>query len=193
MSFGEVRVVGGLDGEEACVPGASPLEERMSQQRLVIGILRVLANAALIAGLMLWLGLCVYGLTAVFQGEGAYSGSRVMLIVAGDICYAVTIVAICISLGLLWQRGRASRLVCALLITVALGQAAVLAYATYLAHIVRSGQTWMNSLWRRLLSDLGLAQLFAYHDWVAILGFATAIAIVATATVILLGAKRARP
>jgi len=74
-------------------------------------------------------------------------------------------VATAASFWLLWGRQACRGDRPAVLLVVA-AQLRVLVDALSLAPLVRSGEAWNVPPWRRLLSDLGVVDLFAYHGWV---------------------------
>ena len=151
--------------------------------------LRWLTGAFICLGFLVWLGLAVFGFAMIFQGEGSYSPGRQLLIALMDVFLIVGCWAMAASLRVLWTPPARRRLPPAILVIVS-AQLAVLLWALSLAHFVRSGEAWVNSSWRRLLSDMGLVELFAYYPWIGGTAMAAALMVVALMLVRLRGRGR---
>jgi hypothetical protein len=159
---------------------------------VVRSLRRLLVSVPLCGAIVAWFGFSGFGFFAIFQGEGTYSGSRQLLIAAGDLFLLLGLATMVVALWL-WSSGRRTpRLAWAAVLSVVLAQLAFLASALSLAHFVRSGETWVNSAWRRLLSDLGLVELFAYYGWVGAMALAVAVAVAVVATVQLFSKRTLR-
>ncbi len=152
-------------------------------------VLRWLTAAFICLGFLVWLGLSLFGFAMIFQGEGSYSPGRQLLIALMDVFLVAGCWAMAASLRVLWTPPARRRLPLAILAIVG-AQLAVLLWALSLAHYVRSGEAWGNSAWRRLLSDMGLVELFAYYPWIGGTAIAAALVVVALMLVRLLGRGR---
>ena len=137
-------------------------------------------------GILVWLGLSLFGFTMIFQGEGSYSSSRQLLIVLMDVFLALGCWAMVVSLSVLRRPPKRRRLPLTILAIVS-AQLAVLLTALSLAHFVRSGERWVNSTWRQLLADMGLVELFAYYPWIGATAIAAALVVVILMLARLLG------
>jgi hypothetical protein len=138
-----------------------------------------LTFAVICAGVLIWLGLSLFGFAMIFQGEGSYTSGRQLLIVLMDLFLALGCLAMVAALGVLRRPPARRRTPVAILVVVA-AQLAVLLSALSLAHYVRSGEAWTDSTWRQLLADMGLVELFAYYPWLG------AAALLAAAVVVVL-------
>jgi len=152
-------------------------------------VLRWLTAVFICLGFLVWLGLSLFGFAMIFQGEGNYSPGRQLLIVLMDGFLVLGCCAMAASLRVLWAPQARRRLPLTILAVVG-AQLAVLLWALSLAHFVRSGEAWHTSSWRRLLSDTGLVELFAYYPWIGGTAIAAALMVVALMLVRLLGRGR---
>ena len=140
-------------------------------------------------GIVVWLGLSLFGFTMIFQGEGNYSSSRQLLMVFMDAFLALGCWAMVASLSVLRRPPKRRHLPVTILAIVS-AQLAVLLTALSLAHFVRSGEAWVNSTWRQLLADMGLVELFAYYPWIGATAIAAALVVVILMLARLLGHGR---
>jgi len=148
-----------------------------------------LAAVIIGCGILVWLGLSLFGFTMIFQGEGTYSSSRQLLIVLMDVFLALGCWAMVASLSVLRRPGKRRRLPVTIL-AIASAQLAVLLTALSLAHFVRSGEAWIDSTWRQLLADMGLVELFAYYPWIGAAAIAAALVVMILMFARLLGHGR---
>jgi hypothetical protein len=155
-------------------------------------LLRLLAIVVIGWGLLVWVGLSLFGFFAVFGGEGSYSAGRQWLIAGGDLFVVLGALAMACSLVLLAKCERRQGPWLAILV-VAIAQAALLADALSLAHFVRSGMAWIDSWWRQLLVDLGVVELFAYYGWIGLSALLAVILVVVVATAKSVGSGRPHP
>ena len=104
-------------------------------------------------GILVWLGLSLFGFTMIFQGEGNYSSSRQLLMVFMDAFLALGCWAMVASLSVLRRPPKRRHLPVTILAIVS-AQLAVLLTALSLAHFVR---------FRRSLDQLDLASVACRH------------------------------
>jgi len=150
-----------------------------------------LTFACICAGVLIWLGLSLFGFAMIFQGEGNFTSGRQLLIVLMDLFLIVGCLAMVGALGVL-RRPPARRRIPLAVLLVVVAQLAVLLSALSLARYVRSGEAWIDSTWRQMLSDMGLAELFAYYPWLGAAALVAAAAVVVLMLVRLLARDRHR-
>jgi peptidoglycan/LPS O-acetylase OafA/YrhL len=114
-------------------------------------------------GIVVWLGLSLFGFTMIFQGEGSYSSSRQLLIVLMDVFLALGCSAMVASLSVLRRPPKRRRLPVTILAIVS-AQLAVL--------------------------FTGLVELFAYYPWIGAMAIAAALVVVILMLARLLGHGR---
>jgi len=137
-----------------------------------------LAAAAVWCGIVIWAGLALFCLAMVTQGEGTYTLGREHLILAGGLFLALGCGAMVAAWRVLRRPPTRRRLPLAVL-AIVVAHLAILLYALSLSHYVRSGEAWVDSTWRQLLSDAGLIELFAYYPWLGAAAIAAAVVVIA--------------
>ncbi len=152
-------------------------------------VLRWLTVAIIGCGILVWLGLALYGFSMIFQGEGNYSSARQLLIVLMDLFLVLGCWAMVASLRVLLRPPSGRRLPLVVLLVVG-AQLAVLLWALSLAHYVRSGEAWISSTWRQLLADMGLVDLFAYYPRLGAAAIGAALVVVTLMLLRILGLGR---